>query len=119
MKYLTIIGCWAVTSLGSQTAFAQSQPELTDQARADFSEADKELNRVYQQLLSKIDKESQEKLKIAQRNWVAFRDSQADLIADFEARGGSMRPMIYAAERATITEARTEDLKKILKASGQ
>ena len=114
-----MIGCWAVASLTPLTVSAQSQPELNRQAREDFSKADKELNQVYQQLLSKIDKESQEKLKIAQRHWVAFRDSQAELVADFEARGGSMLPMLYEAERSSITEARTKDLKKFLKEYGE
>ena len=115
MKSLTIIGCWAVTSLFPLTALAQTQGEMNHLAREDFAEADKELNKVYQQLLSKIDKESQGKLKIAQRNWIAFRDSQADLFADFAARGGTMFPTLYQSERASITTTRTEELKKLLK----
>lgn len=115
-KYAAI----AILAFGSlvalpQKAAAQSQAEMNQEAAANFEKADKELNVVYKRLASKIDKESQEKLKTTQKAWVAFRDAEADLIADFDARGGSMAPMIYSGRRAELTKARTEQLRKILK----
>lgn len=92
---------------------------MNQEAATNFEKADKELNVVYKKLASKIDKESQEKLKTTQKAWVAFRDAEADLIADFDARGGSMAPMIYSGRRAELTKARTEQLRKILKEYAQ
>src|SRR6478672_5902751 len=49
-------------------------------------------------------------LREAQRAWVAFRDAHCRL-ESFEARGGSMQPMIDGNCRAAITRARTAELR--------
>ena len=49
-------------------------------------------------------------LREAQRAWVAFRDANCRL-ESFEARGGSMQPMLDAGCRATLTRARTAELR--------
>lgn len=41
---------------------------------------DKELNTVYKLLKSKLSKNRQEELKISQRHWIKFRDSEFELI---------------------------------------
>ena len=98
---------------------AQSQPEMNQQANEEFVKADNALNKVYKQLLSKIDKQSREKLKAAQRAWIEFRDADADLAADLEARGGSMWPLICSTRRCELTEARTKELLRMLKEYGR
>jgi uncharacterized protein YecT (DUF1311 family) len=49
-------------------------------------------------------------LREAQRAWVSFRDAQCRL-ESFEARGGSMQPMLDSGCRAAVTRARTAELR--------
>ena len=96
-------------------ANAQSQSEMNRGAAREFETADATLNKVYKQLIGKLDDEGKEKLKLAQRAWVQFRDAQADFEADKEARGGSMAPLIYNGTRKTLTDARIKELQRVLK----
>lgn len=95
-------------------ASAQSQQEMNAEAAAEFAKADKELNEVYAKVLGVLDDGSKEKLKKAQRAWVAYRDAEADFSADAEARGGSMWPMIHEGTRARLTKERVRSLRELL-----
>ena len=65
---------------------------MNAQARADFVQADAELNKTYEALLTKLpDVGSKEKLKQSQRVWLAFRDAEAASAAA-QTGGGSMAP---------------------------
>ena len=108
----------ALIAIHPNAANAQNQQEMNQQAAQDFDAADSSLNKVYKQLTSKLDKESQTKLKMAQRAWVQFRDSEAQFDADLEARGGSMAPLIYDGTRARLTKIRITELQKVLKDLG-
>jgi uncharacterized protein YecT (DUF1311 family) len=96
--------------LSPTPSLAQSQSEMNLQAEADFAKSDAQLNIVYQKLIKKLDATSVEKLKIAQRAWLAYRDAQADFRADLDARDGSMYRLIYAGTQKTITDKRIADL---------
>ena len=62
---------------------AQTQAAMNAQARAEFEQADAELNKTYEALLAKLpDAESKQKLKESQRAWLAFRDAEAAFAAD-------------------------------------
>lgn len=104
----------AAITLPLAPARAQSQHEMNQQAAADFKKADAALNKIYAQVLAKLDEEGQAKLKAAQRAWVAFRDAQAELDADFM-RGGSAAPLLHSGSLAGTTRQRTEALKEFLK----
>lgn len=104
----------AVSTLGLTDLRAQSQHEMNQQAYAAFEKADKELNEIYAKVRAKLDKEGKEKLKAAQRAWMAFRDAQAELDADLM-RGGSAAPMLSAGSKAQSTKKRVEELKEFLK----
>lgn len=95
-------------------AHAQTQAQMNQEAAADFKKADTELNKVYPQVLAKLDAEGKEKLKAAQRAWVAFRDAQADLEAD-SARGGSMAPLLRSTSMTQTTQDRIKQLRAFLK----
>lgn len=95
-------------------AHAQTQAQMNQEAYAEFKAADQKLNKLYPKVLSKLDEEGQEKLKAAQRAWVAFRDAQAELEAD-SARGGTMAPLLRANSLTATTEARIEQLQEFLK----
>ena len=105
----------ALITIYPTAANAQNQGEMNREAAAEFEAADATLNKVYKQFIDKLDDEGKEKLKIAQRAWVQFRDAQSDFEADSEARGGSMAPLIYNGARKRLTDARIKELKAALK----
>jgi uncharacterized protein YecT (DUF1311 family) len=90
---------------------AQTQAAMNAQARAEFVQADAELNRKYEALLAKLpDAESRQKLKESQRAWLAFRDAEAAFAAD-QAGGGSMAPTIRYETMTELTQQRIKQLK--------
>jgi uncharacterized protein YecT (DUF1311 family) len=81
-----------------------------------FKSADKALNAQYAQTRKAVlayDAEGDKLLIAAQRAWVSFRDAHC-AAASFSFKGGSMEPYIKGICLATVTEARTEQLKKML-----
>lgn len=62
-------------------------------------------------------KGAEKALIAAQRAWIAYRDTQCEL-AGFDARGGSMEPMLVSGCMAEMTRARTEELKDIANGPG-
>jgi uncharacterized protein YecT (DUF1311 family) len=105
--------------LTAQESRAQSQHEMNREAEKSFQAANAALNAVYKKLRARIDKENRDKLRASQNAWIVFRDAEAELIADLEARGGSMAPMIYEGTRAELTKKRTAELQKLLNDYGR
>jgi uncharacterized protein YecT (DUF1311 family) len=94
---------------------AQTQAGMNAQARAEFVQADAELNKTYEALLRKLpDAEGKEKLKQSQRAWLTFRDAEAAFASD-QARGGSMAPVLRYATMTELTQQRIKQLKVHLK----
>ena len=92
----------------------QTQAEMNATAREHFARADADLNKTYQAVLKKLpDAESKQKLKEAQRAWLAFRDAEAAFAAD-QARGGSMAPTIRYETMTELTQQRIKQLKSHL-----
>jgi uncharacterized protein YecT (DUF1311 family) len=84
---------------------------MNAQARAEFEQADVELNKTYEALLKKLpDAEGKEKLKQSQRAWLAFRDAEAAFASD-QARGVSMAPTIRYGTMTELTQQRIKQLK--------
>ena len=104
----------ATGPLAVTAAHGQTQGEMNQEAAAEFKKTDRELNKLYPQVLAKLDAEGQEKLKAAQRAWVAFRDAQAELEADL-ARGGTMAPLLRATSLTSTTQDRITQLRAFLK----
>ncbi|OOG67731.1 hypothetical protein BLJAPNOD_01653 [Ensifer sp. M14] len=107
-------------------ANAMTQADMNICSHRDYEAADTELNTVYKQTVVAMrakDKElgdisadyvgAEEALKKAQRAWIGYRDGQCEL-AGFEARGGSMEPMLVSGCLAQLTTTRTEELKALL-----
>ncbi len=96
-------------------ALAQSQAAYNAAACAALKKADAELNAVYTAVLKKNadDKNFIDKLKVAQRAWVAFRD--AEMAARYPARDkgeyGSAFDLCWCNGLAELTRQRTEQLK--------
>ena len=124
----------AVLVLLAGAATAQEEPEIDcDNAMAqvemnicadrDYQAADAELNAAYKEAMAaarEMDEEARsmgeqyvgavDALKRAQRAWIGYRDGQCEL-AGFEARGGSMEPMLVSGCLADLTRKRTAELK--------
>jgi len=108
----------------------QAQMEMNMCAQLDFEAADRELNAAYRAAVQSAQEADREYARIesaaggsrntepgeeatlreAQRAWVSFRDAQCRM-ESFEARGGSMQPMLDSGCRAALTRARTAELR--------
>jgi len=110
--------CSAMYIAGRQSAHAQTQLEMNEQANRDFQKADKKLNVAYHQLLRKYsDKDSavtKGKIVAAERAWVKYRDLQGDMEASIGGEGGSIYPAIYGYTLQNVTEERTKRILKLI-----
>jgi uncharacterized protein YecT (DUF1311 family) len=79
----------------------------------EFQAADRKLNQVYQQLQPKLNSKQSQRLIVAQRSWLKFRDETCNYEAGhFE--GGSLAPSVYGYCRARVTKERIKDLEGYL-----
>jgi uncharacterized protein YecT (DUF1311 family) len=77
------------------------------------------IDKVYGQLMSKLDAEQQKSLKEAQRAWIKWRDAEADLVARLGgAVGGSAFRVDYSTAQAKLIQQRTGILRGYLKDAG-
>ena len=87
-------------------------------AYADYEQfLDKELNKTYKLVLAKLSAEQQAKIKVSQRNWLKYRDSEFDFIAENWATKnfGSSAVLSRGAYRTTIIRDRVTLLLNYLK----
>ena len=96
-----------------------AQSEMNRCADEDAKEAETELNRAYQDLLSKnkTDVIATKKLRTAQRAWVVFRDAQLEALypaQDKQREYGSIYPMCYAIVATAMTKERIAQLRRML-----
>ena len=92
----------------------QTQYEMNQCAGKAYKAADAELNQVYQRLAAMLDDNEKTQLKAAQSDWLKYRDSNCEFVAD-QFKGGTMRPMIYGYCLADVTKRRTTELKTQIK----
>ena len=115
-----------VLSAAAQKPAAKSQPcanatnqhEMNRCAAEEYKKADAELNKVYQQLLPKLEAPHKEKLKAAQLAWLSFRDAHCEFEA-FAFEGGSMQPLIRSGCLETVTRDRIKQLRAALRDIGK
>jgi uncharacterized protein YecT (DUF1311 family) len=91
-------------------AGARGSLALRECAMADARTADAELNRVYGQLSGKLDAGRRQLLLEAQRAWLRYRDAQCRFAAS-ESKGGTLEAVERLDCLATVTRARTHDLR--------
>jgi uncharacterized protein YecT (DUF1311 family) len=99
---------------------AVTQLEMNICANDEAKRVDDELNRVYKLLLSKVadDAVATDKIKAAQRAWIAYRDAYIDAMypaEDKRVEYGLIFPMEEALLRAKLTRRQTDALRDILK----
>ena len=86
-----------------------NQMQLDQCAGIDFTAADAKLNALYKVMMSKYDAANGEKLKLAERAWIAWRDAECDYETNGTA-GGSINPMMDTMCRTEKTNARIKEL---------
>jgi uncharacterized protein YecT (DUF1311 family) len=107
----------SLSILGS-AAHAQTQVEINKEATENFRKTDKELNTVYQNILTKNAKDPvfTHNLKQAQLLWIKFRDAQVK--AKFPDRPGQVMGSIYPTciieYKQELTESRIKELRQWL-----
>ncbi len=98
MRTRTLIFLSLLVSQIAQAASNCSEPSARYEDLGCASEllakADKSLNMAYQSLLADLDQEAKEKLKLAQRAWVQFRDADKAFAYANSGEGGSLGALI-------------------------
>jgi len=95
-------------------ADAQSQAEMNMCWGKEYKAADAQLNKTYQEFMTKLDESEKAQLRNAQLAWLKYRDTNCEFVAD-QYKGGTMRPMIAAICLAEVTNARVNELKSQIK----
>ena len=98
----------------STVSFAQTQAEMNAKANAQYAKADKELNKVYNQLMSMLTKSDKTLLIQSEKDWVKFRDSHCKFVAG-QYDGGSMQPLVRATCLEEVTRQRIAEIKASIK----
>jgi uncharacterized protein YecT (DUF1311 family) len=97
-------------------ATPQTQADMSETALVEYTSADADLNREYQQILQarKADLEFVLKFKAAQRAWIVYRDTHVQALfpaADKRHAYGSVYPMCRWQVLSELTRERTKQLK--------
>ena len=98
----------------------QTQTGLDRCAGKEAARADADLNRIYQELRSKAKQlpRATEKIEIAERAWIQYRDAYLDAMfpaEDKQAHYGSIFPMDFDLLHAELTQEQTKRLSKLIK----
>lgn len=115
MKYLAIALCFCAggaTAEQTNCDTTMAQQELNFCADLAFQAADAELNDAYADAVKfarAIGGEAEDKLRVAQRAWVTFRDAACQAEA-YPNEGGTMQPMVFSYCLTRLTDVRRADL---------
>ena len=92
---------------------AKTQFALNNCAGKQSGDAELELNKTYQSILKKYADRPVflERLRIAQRAWLRFRDAQLEMQFPPAEASGSVTPMCYALLKTELIDQRTAQLK--------
>jgi len=90
-----------------------NQFELNQCAAKEYQAADAALNKVYGQLMSKLEDNHKAKLKQSEIAWLKFREANCEF-SSFINEGGTAYPMVYNGCLTSMTNDRTKELKAML-----
>ena len=88
------------------------------QCLGNASEAwDKEMNRIWGELMRELPAPAKDSLRAAQRKWIAFRDAELEALAQsYGAMPGTMYLVMHADAASTLTRDRVRQLDALLEA---
>jgi uncharacterized protein YecT (DUF1311 family) len=105
----------------------QTQADMTFCEQSRYETADTALNEQWKKTraalaatdkdLDENDRGAEKALMTAQRAWISYRDAHCQAYG-FQARGGTMEPMLVAGCLADLTDERTKQLKELSDAMG-
>lgn len=91
-----------------------TQSEMNQYAVDQLEKSDQKLKEIESLLFERIGEYGDE-FKNIQELWREYREKNANLLADFNCKGGTIWPTLYASYMTLSTEKRIEELKWILK----
>ena len=86
---------------------ASDQTSLNICADQDYKAADEALNTAFLELRDGLEQEDADRLKVAQRDWIAYRDAMCAFVGG-PTEGASANPMVVSNCLASITNTQTE-----------
>lgn len=103
-----------LSQVESKTAVLENSPQQTtmDMRRVMgqcYTKWDDLLNEIYGVLKTELSESQMSNLKNKQRNWIKYRDSEADKAAA-EYEGGTMAPLEHTAKKSELTRQRCYEL---------
>jgi uncharacterized protein YecT (DUF1311 family) len=109
-----LLACPAQAQSQSDCSTATTTASMRTCTIARYETVQRDLDETIGKLEKSLDTIGNQRLKDAQAAWVKFRDANADFIAD-SARGGTLAPVLRESALADMTEARSNELKKVLR----
>jgi len=99
--------------IAARPAMAQSQTEMNQQATSKFKKQDRELNKIYKQILNEYSADTVfiKNLKSSQKIWIQFRNSEIKMRYPGIDYAGTATSMCQAQLMEEITKARIKTLK--------
>ena len=94
-----------------------TQTDMNIAAGRGFTEADEKLGIEVTKLLEKLDDEDKGLLRASQDAWIVYRKSFSELEGN-AAKGGTLRPTLYASAAAAVTEQRILELQESIRHEG-
>jgi uncharacterized protein YecT (DUF1311 family) len=105
----------AASKLIGHCGNAETQDVMNACFAMEFKDADKEMNSVYQTVLSRLEREDRERVRVAQRAWLRYRDLHCEAVGSVQAGGGSLEPTEVYGCKADLTKARTKEVQNAYK----
>jgi len=88
-----------------------SDPGMSDCLQKAESNWDKELNKYYKLLLTKLDSVGQKNLRESQREWIVYKDKEVNFFSEvFSKKDGTMWNLLIADKRMQIIRQRAIEL---------
>lgn len=105
-----------VPPLPAECTNPQDQTAMNQCAKAEYEQADVQLNNAYQALQATLNAPKNSELVTAENAWIAFRDSYCDFVRT-QFTGGSIEPTVHFGCLTQLTKNRTGELQQTKSAS--
>ncbi len=106
-----VVLCSGASLYAKDCAKEPDMVSIADCHQKRYEAADKELNRVYGEIMKDLTPEGQKKLKEAQRAWLRFRDAAFAFGIEVNKDSRSYGNVVYADYKATFVEKRVLELR--------
>ncbi len=104
-----LLGLTIIPVLNARAQGESDRPGIREEIAAD--KANKQLDAVYRDLMSKADTKMKTRLRAAQLAWIKWKNAEANYIARRVAVGGSALRVAYAEAEEKLVNERTAVLK--------